>query len=436
MKVTSERLPESRVQMMIEADEEATRKAQEAAFRQVVGRVNVPGFRRGKAPRTIVERMLGRDAIMREAAQILLPDLYEQALAETGVDPMYDPDVDIITLEPLSFKVIVAVRPTVQLPEYQNIRLPKEEVAVTEEQVDESLANVREQHAVWTPVERPVQVGDTVALDTVAEANSDKILDANGIEYLVDPERGLPTPGFAEQVVGMSADEDKTFTLTFPADYQPADLAGKEAEFKVKVHAVKEKRMPELDDDLAKTAGEFDTLEQLRDSLRERLQANLQARADSEYEDTVVSTVVEQSQMEIPAQMVEEQTEGSLHSLEDRLQAQGVAMPEYLSAMRQSRIQLLEGLREDARVALRRQLVLNEVAKLENIEIPDAEIDAEIEGTVALFGEHADEARKTLDTPEQRRSIAFRLNQRKARERLARIASQPAEGAAAAQPEG
>lgn len=420
---------------MIEADEEATRKAQDAAYRRVVGSVNVPGFRRGKAPRPILERMLGRDTILREAAQIVLPELYQKALEETGVDPLYDPDIDIISLEPLAFKVVVPVRPTVELADYKSIRFPKPEVTVGDEQVEQTLQNIREQHAEWTPVERPAQLGDTAVIAAHADQGDNRILDEHDIEYLIDPARNIPVPGFAEQLVGVSAGEQKTFSLRFPDNYRVTDLAGQEAAFEVTVQSVKEKRLPEMDDDLAKTAGEYDTLAQLRDSVRERLLESAKMAADGEYQNTVLETVLQQSKIEMPPEMVEEQTEHSLHSLEDNLQAQNLSMPVYLNLVKQTRLQLIEGLREEARASLRRELVLAEVAKNEGIEIADADIDGEIEETVAMFGQKAAEGRAALNSDESRRNIAFRLRQRKARERLAEIASQPAEGAAAAQPE-
>lgn len=432
LKVTSERLPDSRVQLLIEADEEAARKAQDAAYRQVVGRVNIPGFRRGKAPRQILERMLGRDVLLREAAQILLPDLYQRAIEETGIDPIYDPDVDIISLEPLAVKVTVPVRPTVELPDYRKIRLPKQEAKVSEEQVEATLRGMRELHAEWTPVERPVRLGDTAVIDATAEQEGEKILEQSGVEYLVEPSRNIPIPGFAEQLVDMEAGTQKSFTLRFPETYPHAELAGKEATFQVSVQAVKEKRLPELDDDLAKTVGEYETLEELRASVRSRLREHAQNEIDRDYEDTVLNTVVEQAKIEMPAEMVEEQTEISLHNLEDRLQAQGVSMPEYLAAVKQSRVQLLDTLREEARASLRRQLVLNEVAKREGIEVTDADVDAEIAEGVANLGAQAEEVRASLEKDESRRNIAFRLRQRRARQRLAEIASQATDGEAAA----
>ena len=433
MKVTSEQLPDSRVQLMIEADEEASRKAQDRAFRQLVNRVNVPGFRRGKAPRQMVERLMGRETILREAAQLLLPDLYQQAVEETGIDPLYDPHVDIVSLEPLAVKVTVPVRPTVELPDYQAIRIPKTEARITDEQVEEALQGLREQHAEWVPVERPVALGDTAVVDAYAEQAGEKILEQNGIEYLVEPERNIPIPGFAEQLVDMAPEEEKSFDLTFPVDYPHAELAGKEANFRVTVHSVKEKHLPELDGELAKTVGEGETLEDLRKSVREQLQRRLDEATNAEYEETVLRAVVDQAKVEMPPEMVEEQTEHSLHSLEDRLQTQGLAMPEYLAALKQTRLQLLDGLREEARQALRRQLVLNEVAKKEGIEVKPADIDAEIE-KAASFGARADEMRRTLNTDDSRRGIAFRLQQRRTLERLTETASQSeGEGAATAE---
>lgn len=421
---------------MIEADEETTRKAEEKAYRQLSGRVNIPGFRRGKAPRQLVERVVGRDTILREAAQILLPDLYQQAIVVTGIDPIYDPNIDIISLEPLTVKVTVPVRPTAELPDYRAIRLPKEEVAVSDAQVETSLNNLREQHAEWAPVERPVATGDTAVIDTTANADGgEKILEQSNIEYLVDPSRNIPLPGFAEQLVGLTAGEEKAFALTFPQGYPQQKLAGKSANFNVKVHSVKEKHLPELGDEFAKTVGDYETLAALRAELHKQIQQRLTDAANHAYEDTVLMTVVDQAKLEIPNEMVEEQTETSLHSLEDRLSAQGLAMPEYLSAVKQTRIQMLDNLRQETRQALREQLVLNEIAKQEKVEVSDEEVDAEIESSVSYMGPRAEETRKQLSTAESRRGITFRLRQRQARQRLAELASQPV-GEAAAQPGG
>ncbi|MHB1134538.1 MAG: trigger factor [Chloroflexota bacterium] len=434
MKVTSEQLPESRVQLTMEADEAATKQAEEKAYRQLASRANIPGFRRGKAPRQLVERVLGRDYILREAAQLLLPDLYQQAIQETGIDPIYDPDIDIISLEPLSVKVVVAVRPTPELPDYQSMRLPREEITLSEETLENSLSNLREQHAEWEPVERAVQLNDTAVMDAKAtEEGGEQILDQSNIEYLVAPERNVPIAGFAEQLVGMSAGEEKEFELSFPEDYPNDELKGKKAAFTVKVHSVKEKHVPELDDEFAKTVGEYETLADLREGLRQNLQNRLTDARDRSYEQNVLSNIVKETKAELPPEMVEEQTEVSLHTLEDRLRAQNAAMPEYLAAVKQTRIQLLDRLREEAKETLREQLVLSEIAKRENVEVADAEVDQEIEQSVSFMGQHADEARQQLSTDESRRSIAFRLRQRKTLQRLAEIASQT-DGEAVAQP--
>lgn len=436
MKVTSERLPDSRVELRIEADEETSRQAVEATYKELVGRVNVPGFRRGKAPRQLVERMVGRDYVLREAAQLLLPDLYLQAVRETGIDPIYDPDIEVISLEPLAVKVTVPVRPQAQLPDYHAIRIPKPQVAVTDEQVEETLARVREQQAEWVPVERPVREEDRVVIDARgATADGEPVLEQSEIEYLVDESRGIPVPGFATQLLGLAAGEEKEFVLRFAEDSAYPELANQEVTFHVSVRSVKEKRLPEIDDDLAKAVGDFDTLEALREHLRKRIQQEAEQMAANEYREIVVQSVLARTEAEIPAAMVEEQTESSLHSLEDRLQQRGTAMPEFLAATKQSRLDLLENLRQEARETLRRQLMLETVAEREAIEVSDAEVDAQIAETVAVMGEDAERMRVALNESNTRRNIAFRLRQTKAVDRLAEIASQPVAETEAAQGE-
>ncbi len=437
MKVTAEKLPESQVLLTIEADEETTRKAQESAYRRVVQKVNVPGFRRGKAPRQMVERLYGRETILQESAQVALPKLYHDALHEADIDPLYDPEIDIVSFEPLTFKITVPVRPEVNLPDYSGVRLPRPEVSVDESEVELTLANLREQRAEWAPVEREAQMGDLAVISAKATDGEEELLEEKEIEYLVDAERGMPVPGFAEQLVGAKAGDERNFKLSFPEDYRIKELAGKEADFQVTLHSLKEKHLPELDDELAKSLGEFDSFDALRDSVRERLLANAQASADTEYEEAVIAKLLETMEVELPKQMVEEQAEHSLHDLEDRLQAQQISMPVFLNATKQTRMELTDSLKEDAKLLLRRQLLLNEVVNREGIEVSDEEVEAEIESAIAFFGERAEAGRKVLDTPDSRRNIAFRLSQRKARERLVEIGSQTDEQAteAAAQTE-
>ena len=238
MKVAAQEIENSQVVLDIQGEDERLEKAVDQAYRRVVNRINVPGFRKGKAPRALVERMVGRDALVEDAVEHLVPEVVEAAVKEQELKMVARPKLEVVSTQPLQVKATVPVQPEVQLGDYRGLSVEREPGVVEDEQVDAVLNRLRESHASWEPVERPVQLGDRVAIDLYAEADDQVILDSKDAEYIVDPEGPESAAGFAHQVVGLEAGDQHSFVLTLPEGYRARDLASGPARFTVTLHGV------------------------------------------------------------------------------------------------------------------------------------------------------------------------------------------------------
>ncbi len=419
MKVSTERLENCQVVLNIETEPHEVERSLEVAYRHLVKRTSVPGFRKGKAPRALLERHLGREAILGEALEHLIPEAYNQAIQEQGIDAIAQPEIEIIQTDPVVFKATVAVRPTVELGDYRQIRLTPEGVEVGEEQIDEVVEQIRHQHAIWEPVERAVSFGDLVTIDVECSINGKPFLAQKGAQYHVIQDSPSPVPGFAEKLVGMEKGE-KEFTISFPPDYAISELAGKEYLFKVLLAEVKEKRLPELGDDFAKGVGEgFETVE----LLRKRIAADLKSRAEEiakrRFEERVVEKVIDDAKLEFPPILVEREID---RLIAERVESR-IGLDDYLRGVKMTREELRDELRPLATKRVTRSLVLGKVAEEEKMEVGAAEIDAEIEAMAKRAGEQADEIRRIFSSPSSRQSLERMLIARKTVERLVAIAS-------------
>lgn len=430
MKVDVERIPESQVELTVEVEPETVDKYVHRAYRSLVNRLNIPGFRKGKAPRFVVERVVGKETLFQEGLELLLPDVFKKAVEENDIQPIDRPEWDIVQTEPLIAKAKVPVQPTVQLGNYHDIRLSKEEPEVTDEQVNSVIEHLREQHSEWVPVERPAAMGDRVTVDIEARLKGqallegvggdaliqqagEQLLNAKGIEYLLKSQPDAPIPGLTEQIVGLPPGQEKEFQLTLPDSYPEPQYAGKTAVFRVAAQAVKEKRSPELDDEFAKVLGDYSTVTELVASVREQLQQRMEEEAQKRFADAVVQMVVDRSTVEIPRVMIEREAEHSIEGLENRLRQQGLSFEQYLRTVGKTREELLEETRPLAEKRLKNTLVLDEIARVEKLDISPQEIDEEIDRVAERMGDQAEKARSTLSTDEYRRELSYSLWNRK-----------------------
>lgn len=434
MEVTTQTVAPREVEFTIHPDPEQVDEARREAARKAARRVRIPGYRPGKAPYPIVERTVGREYLTDEAAEILAPRLYQQALEAGGYEPYDRPTVTVVQQEPLELKIRVPLRPTVKLPDYRAMKVePEAPVQVTPEQEERVLNELRQQHGTWVPVERPAQMGDQVTLDLRGTVEGEVVSDEEGAEIVLA--ESLSPPGFAEEIAGMEAGQTRQFDLAYPQEYPGKRLAGQTVKFTATLHAVKERRLPELDDEFATSVGGYATLEELKARLREGLQAQLEADARDRLATQVLDRVMQQSSLEYPNVVVEREIDGLIRQREGQLRRQGFTLESYLRTVHKSMPQLRDEVRPEAEETVRRALVLRQVAQEEEIELQVEDVLAEVNRLAQAYGEQAEAAREALAQEPVLASISNEVYLRQALERLVDVVTGKAEEAAPSEAE-
>ena len=432
MKVTSERIPGSQVVLSVEVEPTEVEKSLERAYRKLVGRINVPGFRRGKAPRHMVERLIGKEALLEEALEDLVPDVYTRVIEEEKIEPIAQPRIEVTQREPVVFKATVPVRPEIQMGDYHQVREEPEKVEVTEEQVKEALEAIRVRNAPWEPVERSVAFDDLVTLDVESTVEGEPFWNDKDLQFQVVKATSMPVPGFSEALEGMAKGEQKEFTLTPPEDFDSPDLAGKKINFRVTVNEIKERRLPELNDDFAKgVGGGFFNLQELRDRIEKDLREQAEREAKRRLEDKVIKAVVELAEMEVPEVLVEREIDRYVEDEKAHLRQHRIGMEEYLRSLKKTEQELREELRPEATRRVKESLALRKLMELEGIEVNEDEVNAEIDTMVENAGERIEEMRRILSAPSYRESLEQMLRTRKTTQRLVDIATSSTPDAAA-----
>jgi len=422
MKVTREKEEERQVFLRIELEKSEVDKALEQAYRRLVKQVNIPGFRQGKAPREVLERHVGKDGLLEDALNILLPEVYEQALKEEKIEAIANPQIEVVQNELVVFTAVVPLKPSVELGDYKSIKLKPEKAEVTKEEVDKVIEQIRRQHGNWEPAERPVAFEDLVVMDVEARAEETPFINQQGAQYQVMPNQPLPTPEFADQLIGMKVGEEKEFKLTLPGDYTQPELAGKEASFKVKINEVKQQQLPKLDKEFAKLVSpDLKTMAALRQRLIKNLTIQAEQRAKEDYQEKVLDAVVDLSQVEFPPVLVDSELERLMEQQARWMQESGLDLEGYLSRIDKTEEELREELRPVAAKRVTRSLVLGRVAEAEKIEVTDDEINADLEKLVQ-GAENKTEMKERVASPQIRDSMEQGLTTQKTVQRLVEIA--------------
>jgi trigger factor len=426
VKVSAQKLPESQVLLEIEVDPDQMEKSMDRAYRKLVQKVDVPGFRKGKTPRNMLERHIGRGRLLEEAIDIVIPEAYNKALEDEDIDAIDQPRIEIVNPEPLSFKATVPIRPNVDLGDYASVRVPREPVEVDEKEVEASLQELRQRYAIQEPVERPVQAGDVITGDIRIVVDEKEVFKDEDAELHLREGKTVLLPGFAEGVVGAVKGEPKLIEVTLPEDAE-SSLAGKTATVNVTVKEVKEERLPEPNDEFATQVGEgFESLEKLKERLHGDILERLEANSEEQYRDTALTALVESAgTIEFPAVLVEREIDRFLN---DQARQTGMEIDRYLELLKQDKAQVREELRPSATERVKRSLVLGQLADSEKIEVAEADIDTEIERLIAGASGGSEEQiqryRQIFRSPEARASLSRSLQTRKTLERLVEIASQ------------
>lgn len=408
MSSTMEKVSSNKVKLRIELDAEAFDKAIQTAYLKTRGRINVPGFRKGKAPRKLIERMYGESIFYEEAFDEVFPDLYEAAIKENDIKAVGRPDVDIEKIgggEPLVVSAEVYTYPEVTLGEYKGLTVEKPDDSVDAEAVDQEIGRVRERNAREEEVEdRPVKDDDIVTLDYSGSVDGVKFDGGTAEGQTLTIGSGQFIPGFEEQLVGMKIGEERDITVTFPTEYHAEELAGKEAVFHVKVHGIRVRELPELDDEFAKDVSEFDTLEEYKADIRRKLSDEAEKRANAQYETELVDAAVENATMDVPPPMVERQIDSMLNDMAMRMAYQGIRMEDFLKYTGQSIDELRTQYRDDAEKRVKGELVIEAIRKAESVEPSQEEIDDVTRRYAEQSGKELDAFRDGL-TDEQKEYI-------------------------------
>jgi len=420
LKVTREKTENSQAFLTVEMDPADVEAALGESYYRLVKKTNIPGFRKGKAPRSVLERTIGRESLLQDALSHLIPKTYEQAIKEQKIDPLAQPHIEVTQTDPVVFKATVPMKPSVKLGDYHSIRLKPEAVKFNEVDVDVVVENLRHQQATWEPVARPVDFGDLVVLDIESNIEGKPFIDQKGVQYQLHRGSPFPLPGFAEQLAGMKRDEEKEFTLKVSSDYPRGELAGKESHFKVKVGEIKQEKLPKLNNSFAKQVNpEIKTLTSLRKLISANLKLRAEEKARADFEEKVVAAVADLSQVEFPPLLVEMEVDRLLDQRTRDLGGGG--LEEYLKSINKTEAELRKELEPPATKRAAYSLVLERVAEEEKIEVGDGEIEAEIEEMMKNTG-GGDELRQALSTPQSRQSIKQLLTSRKTIQHLVEIA--------------
>lgn len=366
-------LPESRVRVSAEVSaEEVERRVQQAAKR-LGSTMRIPGFRKGKVPPAVVIRRLGRNAVLDEAVRHSLGNWYVDAIDKAGISPVGDPDVDLPEQlpgagKPLEFSIEIGVRPKAQLGQYKGLEVGRREPAVDEQAVDAQIEELRNRVATLETVERPAQRGDHLVIDYAGTVDSEPFQGGSGRDQLIELGADKLIPGFEQQLIGAAAGDVRTVEVTFPADHPNDELQGRRASFQVTVHEVKAKRLPELDDDFAAEASEFDTLQELRDDIRKRLTEADENAVEREFEQAVLDAVTANATVEAPAALVHARAHEFVHQTFNALARQGISKETYLKIADKTEEQLAHEAEPEAEADLKREAVLQAVVDAEGIE--------------------------------------------------------------------
>ena len=401
MKVTVENGENQQVTLTIEVEAAEVNKAVEQACKRLANRVSIPGFRKGKAPRMIVERHVGKDAVLQEAFDIVAPKALSKAFDEQKIDPVTRPSVDIETLEEgkdLVFKATVTPRPEVKLGDYKGFNVPKNEVNITDEDVEKQLKTFQDRQGklVDAPEGAEVKDGDFTTLDFKGFVDGEAFDGGEGKDYPLQIGSNSFIPGFEDQLVGAKIGEERDVNVKFPEEYHAKELAGKDATFKCTIRSIKTKELPAIDDELAKKVSKFETLDELKADIRKNLEENAERTAENDQKSAAIEMATNNITVDIPAVMIDNRVTAMIQEMAMRLEQQGMKLEQYLQYAGTDIAKLREQYRETAEKNVKTDLMLEEVAKAEDIKVEAKDLDEEVAAMAAAYGATPQQVQKII----------------------------------------
>ena len=403
-----EKLEKSQVAVTVEVTAEEFEAAVQKAYLKMRNKISVPGFRPGKAPRKMIEKLYGEGVFYSDAVDTALPEAYTQAIGSSGLDVVGYPEVEIVDdqigKDGFTFKATVAVYPEVKLGKYKGVSAPKEEVKVTADDVKERLDQMAERESRLVSVDRKVKKGDTAVIDFEGFDNGVAFEGGKGENHELEIGSGSFVPGFEDQLIGMKAGEEKDIDITFPENYAP-DLAGKQVVFHVKVNEVKEKQIPALDDEFAKDVSEFETLKELKDDIKAKIAAEREQSVKIAFENALLEKVAGDIEADIPDAMIDEQCRRFLEEFKQRLQAQGIPYDQYCKMTNMDEAKFMEDGKEPATRQVKMDLAIAAIIKAENLDVTDEEVEEKYKSMAEQYGMELEMLKKYLDAPTVREQL-------------------------------
>ena len=400
MSYTVENLEKSMAKITITVDADAFEEAMVKSYNKNKKNISIQGFRKGKAPRKMVEKLYGPEVFYEDAANFAIPDAYEEAAKESGLEIVSRPEIDVVEIEKgkdFVFTATVAVKPEVTLGEYKGLEVPKTEISVTDEEVDAEVKKEQEKNSRTITVEdRAAQKDDIVTIDFEGFTDGVAFEGGKGSDYPLTIGSNTFIPGFEDQLIGANTGDHVEVKVTFPEEYQAKELAGKEAVFQCDVKKIEAKELPELDDDFAKDVSEFDTLAEYKENVKKELTEKKEAEAKTAKENAVIDKVIENAQMDIPEAMIDTQCRHMMDDFGRRMQSQGLSMEQYFQFTGQSMDKMMEDMKPQALKRIQTRLVLEKVVETENIEASEDEINEEISKMAEMYKMEADKVRELL----------------------------------------
>ena len=401
MKVTAEKMDNHEVVLTIEVEADALKKAETKACKDLASRVSIPGFRKGKAPRHIIEQRVGKKAILDAAFDLVADKAFLDAIKEQDVVPVSRPDIETLTLEEgqdVVFKARFTAKPEVKLGEYKGLKIEKKVDAVTDTDVDTELENMRRRRSqmVDAPEGASVKTGDLVTLDFKGFVNNEPFEGGEGKDYPLEIGSNRFIPGFEEQLIGIKIGEQRDVNVTFPEEYHSQELAGKAAKFECVIHSIKERQLPELNDEFARKVSKFQTLAELKVDIRKNLEQNAEKKAENDQHAAAIEQATENITVDIPTIMVDNRVTLMIQEMAMRLEQQGMKLEQYLQYAGTDLAQIREKYRKTAEENVKTDLMLEAVAKAENIEVNDKDLEAEISAMAMAYGATPAQVRKIV----------------------------------------
>ncbi len=406
MSLQVEKLEKNMAKLTIEVSADDLEKALQSAYNRQKSKISIPGFRKGKVPRQMVEKMYGAEIFYDDAANALLPKAYSEAYEESGLDIVSQPKIDIVQIEkgkPFIFTAEVATKPEVTLGEYKGLKVDKVSNRVTQKEIDAKLQEEAEKNARTITVEdRPVQDGDEVILDFEGFVDGEAFEGGKGENYPLTIGSGSFIPGFEDQLIGVESGKETEVNVTFPEDYHAENLKGKAAVFKCTIHEIKAKELPEIDDEFAAEVSEFDTLDEYKADIKAKIKEQKEKEGKSKQEDQAVEQAIANASMEIPDAMIDTQARQMLDDFAQRMRQQGLTIEQYYQFTGSTQEKMMEELKPQAVKRIETRLVLEAIAKAENIEISDEKLDEEIAKMAEAYQMEADKLKEYMGDAEKK----------------------------------